>query len=153
MIFTIKMSSLGAEQLSLYTIVTVTAVLAVTVTEILCTESACGGSCIVHVPDVGVGEVRRVMDLVYTGETTGTSEDGGSLRDLLDALGIAAVFERVDDTRRSNRDVFNSYISHLNMHFYVAIEHSEKFTISICISIFHFELLKMVSMWGMTVLI
>ena len=125
------MSSLGAEQLSLYTIVTVTAVLAVTVTEILCTESACGGSCIVHVPDVGVGEVRRVMDLVYTGETTGTSEDGGSLRDLLDALGIAAVFERVDDTRRSNR----------------------KFTISICISIFHFELLKMVSMWGMTVLI
>ena len=55
------------------------------------------------VPDVGTKVVRRVIDLVYTGETMGSSNDGESLRTLLDALGIAIVLERVDETRRSNR--------------------------------------------------
>ena len=55
------------------------------------------------VPDVGMDAARQVIDLLYTGETAGSWNDSESLRTLLDALGIAIVLERVDETRRSNR--------------------------------------------------
>ena len=55
--------------------------------------------------DVGVGELRRIIDLVYTGETTTwTPDDDDSIvRDLLNALGIVFELERVEGAPKPKR--------------------------------------------------
>ena len=55
--------------------------------------------------DVGMGELRRVIDLVYTGETTTwTPDDDDSIvRDLLNALGIVFELERVEGAPKPKR--------------------------------------------------
>ena len=55
--------------------------------------------------DVGMGELRRVIDLVYTGETTTWTPDADNsiLRDLMSALGIVFELERVEGAPKPKR--------------------------------------------------
>ena len=54
-----------------------------------------------------MGEVRRVIDLVYRGETTWTphddDDDESILRNLLNALGIVFELEKVEGARKTKR--------------------------------------------------